>query len=441
MGAIEPEKIDTAGCCLESYYLEPSKDFYIRNRSGRYIRVKEAALKRELRGLGIEGKVDKGGLLSEQEVFISNCMHERDIVFAGPMAGYRQGFYEDCGSRFLVTNSPVLPAPTPGDWPVLKQFLTGLLDDQAKWFYGWIKIAYETVAAGKRRTGQALVLAGPRECGKSLLQNIITKILGGRSAKPFQFMCAGTAFNSDLFAAEHLMLEDEMPSCDLKSRRALGAAIKSFTANEEQRCHGKGQQPFMARPFWRVTVSVNDEPENLMVLPPLDESLEDKMIILRAHKNAMPMPTASVTDREKFWNRLMLEVPHMLHDLCKWTIPASMSSERYGVGHYHNHEIVNMVNELSPEMKLIQLIDKALAYNLPYQGSSVDLEHDLKGEDSVVAAEARSLLYYNTSCGQYLARLEKKMPHRVSSHIQHGGKKIWRIVKEAETQEYEEGVI
>jgi hypothetical protein len=28
-------------------------------------------------------------------------------------------------------------------------------------------------------------------------------------------------------------------------------------------------------------VTVNDEPENLMVLPPIDDSIEDKLIILR----------------------------------------------------------------------------------------------------------------------------------------------------------------
>jgi hypothetical protein len=431
MGAIEPESLDTMSRLLEAYYHEGSKDFYVKTTSGRYVRMRESSVRRELRRVGINKEDgERGDALDPQETFITECIHHRDIVFAGSMAGYKQGFYEDCGSRFLVTTDPVLPVAVHGDWSVLKQFIEGMLEDQSIWFYAWIKLAYETILAGKRRHGQALVLAGPKECGKSLLQNIITKILGGRSAKPYQAMNGSTPFNADLFSAEHLMLEDEMPAHDLKSRRSLGASIKSFTANEEQRCHAKGQTPFMARPFWRVTVSVNDEPENLMVLPPLDESLEDKMIILRAFKKKMPMPTTDLAERDAYWATLMEQVPHMLYDLTHWTIPEHMRSPRYGVTHYHNPDIVGMVNELSPEMKLIQLIDKEYAYNFPVTATSVEIEQKLKDADSSVKDEARSLLNYNTSCGQYLSRLVTKLPDRVTSQIKHGGKRVFTIYRE-----------
>ena len=51
-------------------------------------------------------------------------------------------------------------------------------------------------------------------------------------------------------------------------------------------------------------MSVNDEPENLMVLPPIDDSIEDKLIILRASKSPMPMPTATLEQRKAFWETL-----------------------------------------------------------------------------------------------------------------------------------------
>ena len=62
-----------------------------------------------------------------------------------------------------------------------------------------------------------------------MLQNILTVILGGRAAKPYQFMTGGTGFNSDMFGAEHLMIEDESPSTDMRARRAFGAQIKNMT--------------------------------------------------------------------------------------------------------------------------------------------------------------------------------------------------------------------
>jgi hypothetical protein len=36
------------------------------------------------------------------------------------------------------------------------------------------------------------------------------------------------------------------------------------------------------KPFWRLSITLNDEPENLLILPPLDESLGDKIMLLRA---------------------------------------------------------------------------------------------------------------------------------------------------------------
>ena len=83
------------------------------------------------------------------------------------------------------------------------------------------------------------MLAGPRDCGKSLLQSLLTILFGGRSAKPYRYMTGETSFNADLFGAEHLVIEDEQPNTDIRARRNFGAQIKEFTSNPMQSCHGK----------------------------------------------------------------------------------------------------------------------------------------------------------------------------------------------------------
>lgn len=122
-------------------------------------------------------------------------------------------------------------------------------------------------------------------------------------------MSGQTTFNADLFGAEHLMIEDEHASTDIKARRNLGSHIKALTVNETQQCHQKNCTPIILTPLWRLTISVNDEPENLMVLPPIDDSLEDKLMILRAVKQAMPMPTATNQQSQAFWSQLVQELP------------------------------------------------------------------------------------------------------------------------------------
>ena len=53
------------------------------------------------------------------------------------------------------------------------------------------------------------------------------------------------------------------------------------------------------KPFWRMSISCNEEPENLMILTPMDDSLADKMIILKAYRNPMPMPQSTRAENGK----------------------------------------------------------------------------------------------------------------------------------------------
>jgi hypothetical protein len=113
-------------------------------------------------------------------------------------------------------------------------------------------------------------------------------------------------------------------------------------------------------PFWRVTITVNDKPENLMVLPPLDDSLEDKLLLLRAFKRQMPMPTVTNDERRAFSNRLQSELPAFVHFLTTWEIPPALVSSRFGVAHFHHPELVEAINSLAPEQKLLNLLEVEL---------------------------------------------------------------------------------
>jgi hypothetical protein len=295
--------------------------------------------------------------------------------------------------------------------------------------YGWLKISYETVRARERRPGQAIVLAGVHDCGKFLVQNLITVILGRRSARPHQFMLGLTPFNSDLFEAEHLMIEDEQASTDIRARRNFGTQLKSITVNEWQRCHTKYRVPISLPPFWRLSITVNDEPENLMVLPPIDDSMEDKLIILRASKFPMPMPTATLAQRRAFWQRLVDELPAFLEFLLRWEIPSHLVSERFGITHFHHPDILQAINNLAPEYRLLRLIDDELFQfdeSDPWEGSAEQLERRLCGESSTCRNEARKLFTFNTACGVYLARLHKRYPKRFKPiHTREGNR--WTI--------------
>jgi hypothetical protein len=281
--------------------------------------------------------------------------------------------------------------------------------------------------SARYRPGQALAIAGPAGCGKSLFQALITEILGGRSAKPYRYMSGATDFNSDLFGAEHLVIEDEVASTDLRKRLGFGAQIKNVTVNATQSCHAKCRPALTLTPCWRLSISVNDEPENLLIFPPLDESIADKLILPKADKQPMPMPTETPEQHAAFWATLLGELPAFLHFLSAWEIPHALRSPRFGIVHYHNPLLLAAINQLAPEEQLLQLIDTYVVADCDWEGTAGGLADLLfAATSSYDAALAKRLLNWSTAAGTYLGRLASRYPERVEQ-CRSAQKRLWCI--------------
>ena len=425
---------------LTAYYDSRRREYLVRDKLGGWLPLNETQYKRRLRRDGLRSKAEDGELISEVDARLLEVQEEFNIDYAGPVAGYDSGFYTEGETRFLVTRSPNVPKPEPGDWSTIKALINGLLRDdtgQINHLYGWLKIACEALRERKFRPGQAVAFAGPRESGKSLLQNhIITPALGGRVAKPYQHMVGDTPFNSDLFAAEHLSIEDEHASTDIRARLKFGAQIKNITVNDIQRCHQKNREAFTMRPFWRLSISLNDEPEHMMVLPPMDESIEDKIMLFKVSKKPMPMPTRTLEERQAFLDRIAKELPAFLHWLTEWEIPEDIRCQRFGVRYFHHPELLEEINDLSPEERFMGFIDLVLfdngaSMNGSWTGKAIELQHELTDQDSPVQREAQKLLGWNCACGSYLGRLAKRKEYkdRIKSDGQKGKSRnrLWTI--------------
>lgn len=425
---VKPPAIDPSVLMegFEAYYDDGAKDFWTKNNQGDYIRINEASLKRILKKLGASSHTRKEDYLSEVDNQVTNVQLEHSICYAGPLAGYNKGAHKVEGRTVLVTDSPRLIEPKQGDWRLFKALVRNMLGkDQEVFFYGWLKFGLECLSSGQCHPGQALVLAGERECGKSLLQDLITELFGGRSAKPYQFMTGGTSFNSDLFTGEHLVIEDESASTDIRARRHFGAAIKQMTACSVQRHHGKNRNALSLSPFWRLSVSLNDEPENLMVLPPLDESIKDKLILLKAAKRPMPAPVSSPKEKTEFRQRLSAELPALIFHLRSWEIPRELRSDRYGITHYLHPDLLDGLDELAPESQLMELIESFLVKEDcdEWRGTATQLD---EGLHDFSEHQARRLLRSASICGTYLERLSKQFPDRITRKTLHG-KREWLI--------------
>lgn len=395
------------------YYHDGSARFWTREADPeKWMKLPELAAMDHLTRQGVPADQRRQVLL--------DVRYQYNTRYAGPLAGYRSGVYKMFGNTVLVTDSPIIIQPRSGAWPTLGQLLENIWGEvQLPYLLGWMKFGYESLV-GVRRIGQALILVGEADSGKSLTQKIITLLLGGRVGRPYSYMSGKTDFNYDLFGCEHLAIEDQKASTDYRTRKQFGTALKDIVTVTEQRCHRKFADPITLAPFWRLSISLNDEPESLCVLPPLDKSIEDKVILLQANLRPMPMPTITTADYERFWSTLVSELPAFIHFLTnEWTMPAHLLSgagaSRFGMAHYHNPLVLQLINELEDEFKMLQLLDIVLWTDGKREVTETAewFERKLLGNGSPVKQEANRVLWFAQACGKYFDRLSKKYPHRV----------------------------
>lgn len=415
------------------YYCIGTKEYYVQASDKTWIPVNENSVKRHLKDLGYVHGKEQSGTATPLEKCLNQIQLQHGVSYAAPLAGFSAGFYRINGQNVLVTNSPQFVQAAAGGFPILGQMLERMFvtaaKDQRPYIYGWLKIHLEALRDKRWSYGQALAMCGPVNCGKSLLQRLFTVMFGGRSAKPYQYMTDRTTFNSDLFEAEHLMIEDEAESTQHSERKKFGASIKNVVANSDQRCHGKYSKGLTLTPMWRVSISLNDEPQRLLMLPPIDQDTEDKIILLKVNETTMPMPLETNEERQAFWATLVAELPAFIDFLFKWEIPKELRHSRWGITHYHHPDILAAVDEVSDEIRLLNLIDEEIPFHRgePWKGTAMQLERELTDDNSSVKLQARKLFYFNRACGSHLAALAKKMPHRVEKLARRTDEREWQI--------------
>jgi hypothetical protein len=322
---------------------------------------------------------------------------------------------------------------------MIRSLVGGLLDagdeKQSVFLYGWWKRSYESLVAGELNPGQVVALVGPKTCGKSLLQTLICTTLGGRTANPFQWMTGATPFNSDLFRAENLHFGDEVSAAsNIAARRKLGATIKQLTVNEWQSCHKKQREAVSLRPYWRVCFSLNDEPENLLVLPPLDDSVRDKIFVFKASRPSLFDTPGWGDSRTADMAKLVSEIPYFLDFLGRHQVPDNLKDIRFGITAYQHPDIKVALDCMSPEERMLELIDEAFFPECgsfetgDFTGKAAAIERRLIGSDSTVKESARGLLSWPQAASTYLARLADREDGRVTAKTARGGYKVFTIL-------------
>lgn len=426
----QEKEIDLAALEVETvpdYYHSPSEKFLVRNQAGRWLPHSMGFYRRILASRGIKTKAHQGESMAEADHHILEVLNSFDVSGYGPLCGRNAGFIDEGGTRYLVTEDMNLIEPQKGTCPTIHAVLKGLFIEsetdeigsaQIHVFMGWLKSSVEALRAGRRQQQQALAICGEADCGKSLAQHlIITPCLASREADANRAFLRGNDFNANLFKAEHLFLDDCQNSTSIKDRLAFGTILKTHTVGASVKgLHAKGRDEINVAPWWRITITLNDSPEAMMILPPLNEDISDKIILLRASRFDFPEPIQTSDEKDRFAAKIRSEIPAFIYWLLNvYQIPEEHADpRRYNVATYHHPDLKENLESLSPESELMELIDLALADDLlrgPVWITAEKLEERIRGYH---ARRADQIFTFRQSCAKYLHRLSVKQPKRVT---------------------------
>ena len=347
------------------------------------------------------------------------------VSYIGPVAGIAPGLHasEDMDAPFLVTSGPKIIEARAGEFPFISAFLEDLFgfEEQNLAATAWLRQARRNLVAGKRRPLPAVALVGAKECGKSLFIELARRVLGGRSANGLRALNGSTNFNADALGAELLVIDDEIASRDPRARIALGQGIKKQLFAGSVRVEGKYRDAVTMRPIHAVILAVNSEPENMMVLPALDDSLEDKISLFlcnRARLDGLDSP-------DEISERLNAEIPAFIHHLESTSHPERLHNRRTGVAAWHNPELFERLKGMEIEERFRELVAQCSKVSFQittggaWRGSAAELEKSLMDDDQTRHG-ARSILTWPAACGVYLGRLQKAGRAIISSSVVRG---------------------
>ena len=317
----------------------------------------------ELRQAGFTAKPRKNQPLSEVEAAILTVSNQNRIDEIAPVvfSGDRVVSYN--GHRILncANIDPVQP-DADGDktkWPFLDKWLSQLFVDSGSspaldYFYSWLKRFYMSVLEREFVQGQALLLVGPTNKGKSLLSNRVISGLVGGYADASDYLSGQTKFNKDLGRVATWVIDDTTSAASFQDQRKATELIKRAVANPRVEYQAKYADAMSIPWTGRVVMSLNMDINSLSVIPSLDSSNRDKLMALRIRDNATSnFPRNSILEKT-----IEDELPFFAKFLMDWVIPKEVEDVgRFGVQSFIDNTIADAAYDNSSRSTVAELVE------------------------------------------------------------------------------------
>jgi hypothetical protein len=326
------------GAAIERYWFD-GKQYFVRMDNGTFLAATKEEATLDLRArCALDNRRGRHENLSEVERALFQIHNEKRVEAAVPFVFIKEHIVPLGNKRYFNTSTiiPLAPADGAAEWgekfPTISNWAEIMFgEEQLKYELAWLGWAYRNARAGHPASGHAQFLVGPPNCGKTLWNTQILGNLFGGHIKASEYLCSKTEFNDYLFEFGLLTVDDEAPTANPQARVAFTSKIKEFVANDEFSVNGKFKKPGRVRWRGRVSVTLNQDATSLQLLPDLEMSVRDKLMIFQCRKFKGFFPG--------FTNALQKELPHFASYLNSIEVPEDMVENRFGVKAYLNKDI------------------------------------------------------------------------------------------------------
>lgn len=390
--------------------------------TGRLCELNESQVRAVLHRVhGLFPKADTKGGESQIDKELRETFCYRSVDAVCPLAGYTGGVHVLGDTTVLVPNHVDELPKEEGEFPIIHGIMERAFkfDDtpQLDVIYTWMKLYLQALRKQWRQTGQMLVLAGPKSAGKStMVQTVIAPLFTGRvgfTPSPFNWMMKATRFNDNLAGARLLVIDDEdTKNLDVRAKNALHSAIKKLVASPTMDIEGKYKKPFTIERFNRLVATVNDEPDQLRMIPAMDESCQDKVIVLKV----APIPESSVAYGEK-WHEMQAAIQLELPKFRRWledeyNPPNGLLTGRHGLVSYKHPALIQQFEHDDWAIHMLQMFVDAVAIS----DEEVQVRRNLSVAELLEAIQVSDRRATTRTVGLRFTELAERYPLVVQKH-------------------------
>lgn len=289
---------------------------------------------------GLDPSRRKGDTASEIDRALVHVQKVARVDALAPKIYHPEDVFHENGKRYLNISRvrAMPPAETEQEWgvnfPWLGEFFNSCWDKpvsrQKEQFLDWFKRYYCSALAGNPAKGHALFLAGPIASGKTLTTGVLGKAFGGMVPAD-SFLLNETTFNKEMLETGLWVVDDATSAHDPKAHLRFSENVKKFVANSLFNYNAKYKDETAVTWNGRLVVALNDDEIGIRMVPALEQSIEDKLVVLRFGQARLTFPS-----REKLEGIIDVELPFLLRWLVDWEPPAYLlNGGRFGLNYIH----------------------------------------------------------------------------------------------------------